>query len=248
MPKRLTTEEFIERANKLHNDKYDYSKIEYVNTSIKVCIICPKHGEFWQTPIEHLRGQGCPFCCHNFKLTKEAFIEKAKKIHGDKYDYSKVDYVNNKTKVCIVCPKHDEFWQRPNDHLTKHGCPKCNKSKLELEIEELLKENNINYISQARNTVSQLYWLGKLTLDFYLPEYNIAIECQGKQHFKRNCFSKTFGEGLYDVIKERDDRKKRLCDENGLVLLYYSNLYIKYPYDVITNKSQLLENIKYHGT
>ena len=121
-----TTDEFIAKAKKIHGDKYDYSKVEYVNRKTKVCIICPKHGEFWQTPSAHLRGQGCPKCKSKKQTcTTDEFIAKAKKIHGDKYDYSKVEYVNRKTKVCIICPKHGEFWQTPNHHLSGCGCPKC---------------------------------------------------------------------------------------------------------------------------
>lgn len=130
MIQRKTKEEFIEEARAIHGDKYDYSKVEYINTNTKVCIICPKHGEFWQTPKNHLKGQGCRKCGHikaheNTRDTKEQFVEKAKAVHGDKYDYSKVEYTNNRAKVCIICPKHGEFWQVPYHHLRSCGCPKC---------------------------------------------------------------------------------------------------------------------------
>ena len=126
MRKRLTTEEFVERAKKIHGDKYDYSKVEYINNSTEVCIICSKHGEFWQKPEKHLRGHGCAKCCKTgIKSNTNDFIEKAKIVHGDKYDYSKVEYVNNHTKVCIICPIHGEFWQTPNSHLNGNGCFDC---------------------------------------------------------------------------------------------------------------------------
>ena len=121
---RLTTEEFIIRANKIQGNKYDYSKVEYVDYMTKVCIICPEHGEFWQTPNKHLLGQGCPKCGNTKKLTLTEFIERSRKIHADKYDYSKVRYINNGTKVCIICPDHGEFWQTPRVHLKGCGCPK----------------------------------------------------------------------------------------------------------------------------
>ena len=130
----LTTEQFIEKAKQIHGDKYDYSKVNYINSQIKISIICPEHGEFWQTPNSHLQGNGCPICATNNRsmkqtLTTEQFIEKAKQIHGNKYDYSKVEYVNNHTKVCIICPEHGEFWQTPNKHtISKHGCPVCGGS------------------------------------------------------------------------------------------------------------------------
>ncbi len=85
--KTLTTEEFIKKAKEIHGDKYDYSKVEYTSTNDKVCIICPEHGEFWQRPHNHLKGQGCPKCSGKFKTDTEYFIEKAKKIHGEKHVY-----------------------------------------------------------------------------------------------------------------------------------------------------------------
>ena len=143
----MNTEEFIEKAKKIHGDKYDYSKVNYVNCNINVCIICPKHGEFWQAPKYHLVGHGCKKCCKSgIKLTKTEFIEKAKKIHGDKYDYSKVDYKNNHTPVCIICPKHGEFWQKPMVHLREKGgeCLKCSyetrNSYKKLDTKEFIKK------------------------------------------------------------------------------------------------------------
>ena len=125
---KLTTDEFIKKAREIHGDKYDYSKVEYKNYDTKVCIICPKHGEFWQIPRYHLNGKGCPKCAGNIRLTTEEFIRRAKEVHGDKYDYSKVEYVNSQTKVCIICPEHGEFWTFPNNHL-KCECPKCVRNK-----------------------------------------------------------------------------------------------------------------------
>ena len=109
---KLTTEEFIKKAREVHGDKYDYSKVEYVKSKAKVTIICPEHGEFLQTPQKHLYGQGCPKCGHKSELTTEEFIKKAREVHGDKYDYSNVEYVDAKTNVCIICKQHGVFWQR----------------------------------------------------------------------------------------------------------------------------------------
>ena len=120
-----TTEEFIQEAKTIHGDKYDYSKVEYKNAYTKICIICPNHGEFWQTPSHHLSGQGCPKCNGKLKYTKENFIKKAREIHKDKYDYSKIKYVNAHTGICIICPDHGEFWQLPCNHLKGCGCGLC---------------------------------------------------------------------------------------------------------------------------
>ena len=132
--RRYTQKEFIEKAKKIHGDKYDYSKVEYVNNNIKVCIICPEHGEFWQMPKLHLKGSGCPLCCkRNKQYTQKEFIEKAISIHGNKYDYSKVEYIDGNTKVCIICPEHGEFWQTPHAHLNKRGCNKCVRPSYDTE-------------------------------------------------------------------------------------------------------------------
>ena len=149
---KFTKEQFIEKAKKIHGDKYDYSKVEYKGNKIKVCIICPIHGEFWQEPRTHLQGCGCWKCKKNFKLNTKTWIEKAKKIHGDKYDYSKVEYTNNKTKVCIVCPIHGEFWQNPNSHLQGFGCKKCginsSKEKQILGKIEFIKKANLIHLNK----------------------------------------------------------------------------------------------------
>lgn len=119
-----TTEDFIERAKQVHGDKYDYSFVDYVKSSQKVRIICPKHGEFQQTPNHHLRGRSCPVC--SLRQHGETFVERARAVHGDRYDYSKVDYVNNYTKVEIICKIHGSFWQKPQGHIISgQGCPKC---------------------------------------------------------------------------------------------------------------------------
>ncbi len=241
----IAIDEFIERANHIHNGKYDYSKVKYDGMNKKVCIICPEHGEFWQTPSCHINGkQGCPKCGNKRKnlnktKTTEKFIKDAILVHGDKYDYSKVDYSNSKKKVIIICKKHGEFLQSPNLHLKGNGCPICNESVLERQISSLLTENNIEYIQYKR-----FKWLGKMSLDFFLPKHNIGIECQGFQHFYCSKNEKSFytKEKIKD-IKKRDVEKKRLCEENGIKLLYYSNLKIKYPYNVYTDKNNLLNDI-----
>ncbi len=130
MSKKLTIEEFIKKAESVHNFKYDYSKSIYVNNRIKIEIICPKHGSFWQNPNSHMRGSGCKKCSNNYRSKKrrtplQRFIERANQIHNNKYDYSLVKYVNNSTKVKIICPIHGVFEQRPNNHLQGRNCLRC---------------------------------------------------------------------------------------------------------------------------
>ena len=129
----MTEKEWIERANKIHKGKYDYSKIIYKGSKEKVCIICPKHGEFWQEANSHLKGCKCPKCSYEEQCYKDVndFITKSNKIHNFKYDYSYVQFEKKSDKIKIVCPKHGEFITTPSIHLKGCECPKCagNKKK-----------------------------------------------------------------------------------------------------------------------
>lgn len=239
----MGTKEFIRRAKIIHGDKYDYSKVNYIDSKTKVCIICPKHGEFWQKPNNHLTKYGCRKCGSDIvheKMCKDnrTFITEARSIHQNKYDYSKSEYYNIDTKVCIICPKHGEFWQTPYKHVqSHHGCPICRSSHLENEIRVFLIKNNIKFIEQYR-----VKWLNRQSLDFYLTDYKIGIECQGGQHFLDG---KTFGgNNIYSKVLSLDKCKLKKCQENGVKLLYYSNLGIKYPYKVFEDKELLLNEIK----
>ena len=129
--RRLTQEEFINRAIAIHGNKYDYSKVVYVNSRTEVCVICPIHGEFWIKPNLHIMGNkcGCPICNPYHKMNTDEFIQKAVKKHGDKYDYSLVKYLGAETKVEIICRKHGVFEQTPAAHLRGQGCPRCCEEK-----------------------------------------------------------------------------------------------------------------------
>jgi len=128
MRKNLTTEEFIKRAKKVHGNKFDYSLVNYISTVDPVQIICDVHGPYFQSPNSHLAGSNCPKCSQNKKSNTDEFIEKAKKVHGDYYDYSCTDYKFNNKKVKIRCICHNLiFKQEPASHLAGHGCPKCRR-------------------------------------------------------------------------------------------------------------------------
>ena len=129
------TPSFIEDSIKIHGVHYDYSKVKYIKSNLKVKIICPIHGEFEQRPSNHLNGQGCGICGVintgiNQRGNTKKFIIDSKKIHGDYYDYSKVNYIKNNLKVTIICPTHGEFTQIPNTHLLGRGCLKCGYKKV----------------------------------------------------------------------------------------------------------------------
>ena len=152
MPRRLTKEEFIEKAKAVHGNKYDYSKVEYINNHTKVCIVCPIHGDFMQMPMSHLVGKGCERCRHigvskQFRKSQEYIISKFKQVHGSRYDYSKVEYVSHVTKVCIICPEHGEFWQKPNNHIAGQGCPYCARDI----ISNSKRYDTATFIAKAKN-------------------------------------------------------------------------------------------------
>lgn len=123
--KRKSTTEFIDDAKLVHGDFYNYSNVNYRNNRTKVSIECPKHGLFNQKPDDHLRGNGCPKCANNVRLTVDIFVDRANFVHENYYDYSSVEYFNNSTKVEIICPKHGSFYQTPGNHLRGKGCRKC---------------------------------------------------------------------------------------------------------------------------
>ena len=182
MSKRKSNDEFIGEAQLIHHNKYDYSKVEYANNKTKVCIICPEHGEFWQTPSDHLNGKGCPQCAGNIRCDKDTFIEKAKHTHNDRYDYSKVEYVNAHTKVCIICPEHGEFWQTPNNHLNGNGCPLCKNRKigdgLRDTVEDFTKKSNeIHDITDCLKALSPQQ--RNREIDVYIPSLKLGIEYNG---------------------------------------------------------------------
>ena len=135
---RKTTPQFIEQAQKVHGDKYDYTEVQYVNTHVPVRIRCRRCGfVFLQEPSSHLAGHGCPKCNKEQtkrKLSQEAFLARAKNVHGGKYDYSKTVYLSMRAMVEITCPVHGPFFQRAQSHLLGHGCPSC---KRDAQIERM---------------------------------------------------------------------------------------------------------------
>ena len=288
---RSNKEEFIEKCKFVHKEDVDYSKVEYVNNRTKVCLICPRHGEFWTLPANYLQGSGCPKCGrilankkHNDNA-RETYLEKAKIVHNSYYIYNETFYVNSRSLIDVICPKHGKFTIRANAHLNgngcrlcaieknanskrstltefitkgnevhngkydytlsvyvnsyvplkiicpihgvfeqmpyKHldgqGCPHCNQSHLETIVEKILIDNDIEYISQKRFS-----WLGLQSLDFYLPKQQIAIECQGIQHFKP--LEYFGGERGFNGTVKRDKLKRELCAENNVNLIYFTTL------------------------
>lgn len=213
----FTTEQFIKRSKVIHNNKYDYSKSIYSGKRNLINIICPVHGEFSQLAGNHLQGRGCSKChFDNKKLTTEQFIERANKVHNNKYIYSKVIYKGCFNKLNILCPIHGEFEQVSNYHLQGNGCPKCDSSKGENIIRSLLDKHNIQYIQEYR-IPDQIY---KFRYDFYLQELNVLIEFHGKQHFKP--IEYFGGIETFNYIRKNDLFKKELAKLSNIPLIEFN--------------------------
>lgn len=231
--KKLTKEAFLRRARVVHGWKYDYSKVIYKNCRIKICIICPEHGEFWQLPSEHLCGKGCQKCARELvgrkiRNKQEDFIERSREMHGDKYDYTKAIYTKNNDKVCIICPKHGEFWQRPSVHMLGAGCPKCKASFHQYQIYNKLK--NI-YKDEEWIWEYRADWTHNYVIDIYNPRINLAIEYNGEQHYMP---VKIFGGKLgYERTKHRDAEKLKWLNKHNCIV--YIIPYYDYDIDKIIN-------------
>lgn len=235
---RKTTEYFINKSKSIHGDKYNYDKVIYTTSSGYVIITCPKHGDFKQRASSHTNGNGC-YDCHRESLLNNNFVEDARKIHGDKYDYSKVKYLGNKRKVEIICPKHGSFWVKPNAHVTKKcGCPRCIQSYGELLISNLLKDNGIKFIPEYKINGY------RYRFDFYLPELKIFIEFHGKQHYVP--VDRFGGEKAFEKTKIRDALKVKLVKDLGekLIVLNYRDLELKILDKKL--KNELLKATKYY--
>jgi hypothetical protein len=238
-------ESFIQKSIEVHGNKYSYDKTIYVNAISKVIIYCKIHGYFEQTPREHLVGCGCKRC-GTIKVGKDLvmsigdFINKANNIHGiGTYLYNKVIYRDVISKVCIICPKHGEFWQIAHSHVQGHGCPVCSASKGENSIRNYLSKNNIEF--EYEYSFFDLKGPGgrPLEFDFYLPSKNILIEYDGAQHFKPVCFGGMSVEQAIENFKksqERDIIKNKYCEDKKINLLRISYKEYKKIHDILNNK------------
>ena len=205
----------------------------YKNNKTKIKVFCNEidkfgtiHGEFLIKPCDLVNGYGCPKCGNNFRKTTQDFIKQANFIHNNKFDYTKSVYTNTKEKVCIICHEkdkcgneHGEFWQLPSNHLKGSGCPMCNegkKSKKEIELYNKLLEHNLKI--ERWKTFEWLKYKKNLFLDIYLPDYNIAIEYQGEQHFVP--VEKFGGVTDFKLRQIRDKVKKELCEKHGIKIFY----------------------------
>jgi len=172
-----TTNEWIEKAKQIHSNKYDYSKVKYINNNTKIIIICKEHGEYEQTPDSHIRKAGCQKCSGNYIPTTNEWIEKAKQIHSDKYDYSKVKYINSNTKIIIICKEHGEFNQNPSDHLQGKGCIVCSN----INNANLKRKTKTEFITNSIIIHGNKYDYSKV--DYINNNTKIIIICKKHDEF-----------------------------------------------------------------
>jgi len=219
--KKLTTEEFIEKAKKIHGDKYDYSLVDYKKSHSNIKIICKIHGIFEQLPNNHLGGKGCIKCTNKEKLNIKIFIDRSNKIHNNKYKYELINNLNKLSYINIICPIHGKFIQRISSHIGgKNGCPNCNESKGELKISKFLDKNGIKFKRQF--TFEKCKNKQNLPFDFYLIDYNICIEYDGEQHF--NPIKYFGGPKRMQKIKLNDSIKNKFCSDYGIKIIRISYL------------------------
>jgi hypothetical protein len=225
---RPTTEEFIAEASEIHNGWYTYAETVYQDHDLHVTIGCPKHGPFKQTPRQHLAGSGCRRCAAHARndtqrSTVEEFIEKARLVHGEAYDYSEVIYRHRAADVSIRCPQHGVFYKRPYAHWEGQGCPHCPKgsrSQGENKVAAWLDSLAVSYKEQWPYP---LLSRSGLRADFLLNSLDVIIEYDGKQHFKPERFTgqRTEAEALQVLhdLQHRDALKNAWAAQNGYTMI-----------------------------
>jgi hypothetical protein len=180
MSRLISKEDFLQKAQILHGDKYNYSKVIYTKTKDKVNIVCSTNGDFFQTPANHLKGQGCPECAKlnralSQRYSTQDFIDSVKEVHKNKYDYKLVNYVNSQTKVDIICSVHGVFTMKPNSHFNGQGCPKCGR----ISAKENIKLDYSEFLIRAEKTHKNLYFYDENSYVNYTSKMKIYCSEHG---------------------------------------------------------------------
>lgn len=213
-----STDKFIKEAREVHGDKYDYSQANYTNCKTAIIIICPVHGEFSQTPNDHLQG-GCKKCgvvsSSKTRLKSlEGFIEEAREMHGDKYDYSQVNYINSSTNIVITCLKHGEFKQTPGNHLCGKGCDKCGRH----QAGDSLRFSTGKFIEEAMKIHGNKYNYSKV--DYVNSVTNVTIICLKHGEFEQSPACHLYSKCGCPHCKESKGEKRVAKYLDELNLLY----------------------------
>ena len=230
--KQKTTEEFINEANKIHGALYNYSKTNYVHALTKLIITCKKHGDFEQCPNKHLRGSGCHKCSHSSKRkTHEEFINEANKVHNNLYDYSKINYINSNTNICIICKIHGEFEQIPSNHLKGQKCPKCSGRNKTTE----------DFINEANKVHNNLYDYSNVN---YINATNkIIITCKIHGEFEQSPTNHLRGNGCHKCSGRNKTTEDFINEANKV----HNNLYNYSKSKYIDCNTKICITCKIHG-
>ena len=222
-----TTEKIVNSFREIHGDRYDYSKVDYINCDDKLVIVCREHGDFEQLLNSHKKGFGCRKCSGNHRYTNQEIVEQFKQIHGDRYDYSKVNYKNNQSKVTIICPEHGEFEQASINHKRGNNCPECAKGLISEPIFREVLERVMSRFGPFLFPNVRPEWLKNpetnrnLELDCYNRDLQVAFELQGIQHYEpRSYFG---GEKTFIKIIRRDNHKLIGCRKRRVQLFRIDN-------------------------
>lgn len=246
----MDTHKFIMRAKSIHGEKYIYDDVVYVNNTEKVNIYCPKHGIFRQRPNDHLRGKGCPVCFSErlgriHVMNTGVFIQRAKEIHKDKYDYSKVQYKNMATKVEIICPIHGIFMQRPSDHLKGKGCTKCACEKMKI-VKSMTKEEFISratVIHKAKYNYDKVEIInGRKKVAIICPVHGVFYQSP-EVHLQQKC-------GCKKCADEKNADKLRLSKEDFIsrAISIHGRKYDYADVNYINSNTKVKIKCPIHGT
>ena len=260
-PGKKDTAYFINRAIEKHGQKYDYTNTNYAGNSNELIVTCKLHGDFSIKANSHLNGRGCPKCSNNKKKTNDQFISEAIEVHGNLYDYSKVQYLSATKNIKILCFIHGEFEQSPSNHLSGKGCPKCGVEKSSLSNKKscCLKYNNLeivindhlqndghssceqhdlqqfvkdNYIGEI--ICNDRKTIGPYEIDIYIPKLNLGIEMNGN-------FYHSFNKPETPEEKNKHYHKHRLCIKHGIKLLQFTDYEWNNKRDIV--KSMILHHL-----
>jgi hypothetical protein len=198
--KKKTTNEFIQKAKEIHGEKYSYDNLNYLNRITNVVITCRVHGDFEQQPKYHLKGFGCNLCSGKKKKTTNEFIQDAKKVHGERYNYDKTEYSDSDSKLTITCNKHGDFFQNAGSHLQGKGCPKCSGTQ---------KLTTIDFINRAKEIHHNKYNYDKV--NYINSQTKVSIGCQIHGYFEQ--IPKTHLEGSGCTNCSRSSPKKLSSEE-----------------------------------
>lgn len=227
MSKRRNTTVFVHDARATHCERFNYDTTHYTDSHTPLEVKCVAHdNRFLVSPHTHLRttAGGCKMCVTESKRAAhrkpDRFLVRAHEVHGSRYNYEDVIYVNARTKVEIKCPRHGSFWMTPNNHTShRQGCPRCSLSKGEGLVSSFLTAHGIEFITQ--HSFPDCQYKLPLRFDFWIPTLNTVIEYQGRQHFELGTFSSNDDLNVKGFIDTqiRDEIKRNYCTDRGVSLI-----------------------------